>query len=44
MPSEFNINAISISPSLQNCLNGRDKKEVPFFWGLENISFDFEKI
>lgn len=44
MPSKFDINAVSIPPSLQDCLNGRDPKEVPFFWGLENISFDFEKI
>ncbi len=41
-PSKFDIN--TISPQLENCLNGRDLKEEPFFWGLKNISFDYEKI
>lgn len=43
-PSIFDIDALSIPPALENCLNGRDLKEVPFLWGLNNISSEFEKI
>lgn len=43
-PSIFDIDALSIPPALEDCLNGRDLKEVPFLWGFNNISSEFEKI
>ena len=43
-PSLFDINSISINPRLDDCLIGKDIKEEPFFWGLEDLSIQFERI
>ena len=40
----FDINTITINPVLVDCLNGRDIKEEPFLWGLEDITDNLETI
>ena len=37
-------NSININPNLKDCLMGRDIKEAPFLWGLEDAPNNFEKI
>ena len=43
-PKVFDINTITINPVLVDCLNGRDIKEEPFLWGLEDITDNLETI
>ena len=43
-PAVFDINSININPNLKDCLMGRDIKEDPFLWGLEDSPNNFEKI
>lgn len=43
-PSLFDINSISIDSRLEYCLMGKDIKEEPFLWGLEDLSLQFERI
>lgn len=43
-PAVFDINSININPNLEACLMGRDIKEDPFLWGLEDAPNNFEKI
>lgn len=43
-PIVFDINTIRISPALEDCLMGRDIKDDPFLWGLENAPNNYERI
>lgn len=43
-PSAFDINTISVPPALKNLIKGKDIKEDPFLWGLEQIPYDFQEI
>ena len=43
-PAVFDINSIEINPNLEDCLMGRDIKDAPFLWGLEDTPNNFEKI
>lgn len=43
-PMVFDINTITISPKLEDCLMGRDIKEDPFLWGLEDAPNNLENI
>ena len=43
-PAVFDINSININPNFKDCLMGRDIKEDPFLWGLEDSPNNFEKI
>lgn len=44
MPKEIDINEIKIDSRLEDCLMGRDIKEDPFLWGLEDMSTTLENI
>lgn len=43
-PTYFDINNIKINPQFKDFLMGKDIKEMPFLWELENISSDYEQI
>lgn len=43
-PKVFDINTITIRPELEDCLNGRDIKDAPFLWGLEDAPNDLENV
>ncbi|WP_418202896.1 hypothetical protein [Anaerotignum faecicola] len=43
-PAVFDINSIKINPNLEDCLMGREIKEEPFLWGLEDVPNNFETI
>ncbi|MGN0374546.1 MAG: hypothetical protein ACI4EN_03535 [Butyrivibrio sp.] len=43
-PKVFDINTITIDPILVDCLNGRDIKDDPFLWGLEDAPNNLETI
>lgn len=43
-PTYFDIDNITIDSKLKDCLMGKDINEVPFLWGLEDISSDYKQI
>lgn len=43
MPKIYDINTITICPKLEDCLNGRDIKEKPFLWELEDAPNNLKK-
>lgn len=43
-PKVFDLNTITIRLELEDCLNGRDIKDDPFLWGLENAPNDWENV
>ena len=43
-PAYFDIDNITVDSKLKDCLMGKDIKEVPFLWGLEDISSDYKQI
>ena len=40
----FDKNNITITPELKKVLDGRDIKDLPFYWGLQKAPDDFEII
>lgn len=40
----FDLDNITIDPRIEDCLNGRDIKEQPFLWGLEEAPDNLETI
>lgn len=43
-PMLFDKNNITITPELKKVLDGRDIKDLPFYWGLQKAPDDFEII
>lgn len=43
-PMLIDVNTITISPVLEDCLMGISISESPFFWNMESASSDFKKI
>ena len=43
-PKVFDRNTITKRPELEDCLNGRDIKDDPFLWGLEDAPNDWENV
>ena len=43
-PMLFDLDNITIDPRIEDCLNGRDIKEQPFLWGLEEAPDNLETI